>query len=120
MRLASGRIAAAADIKGHPMITSPHYTLADVPFTAVWPSDNSGGIPLLDINLQAIALEQPITLWGSTKRKARHSGTIIFYCDDYRFLKVWNDPSVVPNTGCVWSTPVNSANAACDSLSRLR
>jgi hypothetical protein len=83
------------------MLDRPQYTLADVPFTAVWPSDNSGGIPLLDINLQAQALEQPITLWGTSKRKGRYGGTILFYVDDYRFERVWRDPSVVPNTGCI-------------------
>jgi hypothetical protein len=83
------------------LAAAPSYSMADVPFTAIYPTDNKAGIPLLDINLQALALEEPITIWGESKRKARVGGTILFYTDDYRFLKVWNDPSVIPNTGAV-------------------
>lgn len=90
----------------------PVYSLGDVPYTAVWPTDNSGGIPLLDLNMQAQAIEQPLTVWGTTSRKARYGGTILFYVDEYRFQKLWTDPSRVPNTGCISIVEPNFTTAA--------
>ncbi|MBX3082921.1 MAG: DUF4417 domain-containing protein [Anaerolineae bacterium] len=73
------------------------FSLADVPFTAVWATDNTGGIPLLDPNMQALTVEHPLTVWGATARNKVYGGTILFYVDDYRFEKCWRDPSGVPN-----------------------
>jgi hypothetical protein len=91
-------------VRSHLMqkITLPtQYSLEDVPHNALWPSDNPAGIPLLDINLQATVLEQPITVWGASRRKGRFGGTILFYTDDVRFLALWQNPSPILNTGCV-------------------
>jgi len=68
---------------------------------AVWPTDNDWGVPLLDINLQAKAVDLPFKGWGSIKRKARMQGTWHFYTEDYRFEALWRDPSPVAYTRCV-------------------
>ena len=65
---------------------------------AVWPTDNDWGVPLLDINLQAKAVDLPFKGWGSIKRKARMQGTWHFYTEDYRFEALWRDPSPVAYT----------------------
>lgn len=67
---------------------------------AVWPSDNDLGIPLLDINMQARALDQPWAIWGATSRKARMQGTWLFYTEDYRYEALWIDPAPVLATRC--------------------
>lgn len=72
----------------------------DVP-DAVWATDNEWGIPLLDINLQATSLDLPFVTWGTTSRKARMSGTWHFYTEDYRYNKLWSDPSDIINSKCV-------------------
>lgn len=72
----------------------------DVP-DAIWATDNEWGIPLLDINLQATSLDLPFVAWGTTSRKARMSGTWHFYTEDYRYNKLWTDPSDVINSKCV-------------------
>jgi len=74
-------------------------TRQDVP-DAMWPTDNEWGIPLLDINLQAKALELPIAKWGAIARTSKMTGTYQFYCDDYRFNALWADPSPVVNSSC--------------------
>jgi len=72
----------------------------DVP-DALWPTDNEWGIPLLDVGLQADALDLPVGVWGFTKRASRMRGTWFFYVDDYRFSAVWDNPAAVVNTKCV-------------------
>ncbi|MDY7078645.1 MAG: DUF4417 domain-containing protein [Chloroflexota bacterium] len=72
----------------------------DVP-DALWPSDNEWDIPLLDVNLQAQAVDLPVALWGALGRKKRMHGTWVFYCEDYRFEALWKDPSGIVNTQCV-------------------
>ena len=76
------------------------YSRWDVP-DALWPSDNDFGIPLLDINMQALSIDQPCATWGVTGRTARMNGTWLFYTEDYRYEAIWTDPSGVVNTGCV-------------------
>lgn len=68
---------------------------------AVWPSADDWGIPLLDINMQATALDQPWAIWGATSRKARMSGTWLFYTEDYRYEALWTDPAPVLATDCI-------------------
>lgn len=72
----------------------------DVP-DAVWPTDNDWGVPLLDINMQALAFDQPYAIWGAGGRKARMNGTWLFYTEDYRYTALWADPSPVLNTGAI-------------------
>ena len=72
----------------------------DVP-DAVWPTDNDWGVPVLDINMQADAVDLPVQEWGASGRKAKMNGTYHFYVDDYRFEALWLDPSPIVNSGCV-------------------
>lgn len=68
---------------------------------AVWPTNNDLGIPLLDLNMQAKALDQPWAIWGAAGRKARMEGTWLFYTEDYRYEALWADPSPILATRCV-------------------
>lgn len=68
---------------------------------AIWPSDNDWGIPLLDINRQAKAIDQPWAIWGTVSRKTRMNGTWLFYTEDYRYEALWADPSPLLNSNCV-------------------
>ena len=72
----------------------------DVP-DAVWPTDNDWGVPVLDVNMQADAVDLPVQEWGASGRKAKMNGTYHFYVDDYRFEALWLDPSPIVNSGCV-------------------
>jgi len=78
----------------------PEVTISDVP-DAVWPSNNDWGVPLLDINLQADALDLPFECWGSFGRKSQMKGTWHFYTEDYRFEALWHDPSPILNSGAI-------------------
>jgi hypothetical protein len=73
----------------------------DVP-DALLPTDNEWGVPLLDLKMQATALDLPCERWG---RLPRHSskmrGTYHFYTDDYKFDALWDDPMPVVLSGCV-------------------
>lgn len=82
--------------------SEPELERLDVP-DAVWPTDNDWGVPLLDANLQARAVDLPFVAWGTGKypRKSRMPGTWHFYTEDYRFEALWSDPSPVVNTRCV-------------------
>lgn len=72
----------------------------DVP-DALFPTDNEWGIPTLDPALQADFVDLPVQPWGAKSRKVRMPGTYHFYVDDYRFSKLWADPSPVVNSGCL-------------------
>lgn len=78
----------------------PLLTGRDVP-NALWPSENEWGIPSLLPELQAQCVDLPISLWGAMGRKKRMRGTWLFYCEDYRFEALWQDPSDVVNTRCI-------------------
>ena len=66
-----------------------------------FPSSNYYGIPDLLLSCQPIGLELPVNRWGAKARKERLEGqTIHFYADDYRFTKLWLDPSNIVNCGC--------------------
>jgi hypothetical protein len=88
----------------------PRISAVDVP-DALWATDNVWGVPVLDINLQADAMDQPVVRWGRISRKATMGGTWHFYTDDYKFSALWRDPSAVVNSGCVNVTEVNFSTA---------
>lgn len=71
----------------------------DVP-DALWATNNEFGIPLLDINMQADAVDAPIAKWGYYGRNKR-VGTYHFYTEDYKFEALWKDPSVLLNSGAI-------------------
>lgn len=78
-------------------------TSADIP-DAMFPSNNEWGVPLLDITMQAKAINLPIERWGRLPRhggKRTMGGTWHFYTDDYKFTALWKDPSPIINSGCV-------------------
>ena len=64
----------------------------------IWATDNNYGVPVLMESKQAHNLVAPVAVWGNKSRKARHSGTWLFYTDDYRFEALWKDPSPVVST----------------------
>jgi len=68
---------------------------------AIWGTDNEYGIPLLDLNMQAQALEAPFIGWGTAQRKSKMTGTYHFYVEDYRFENVWRNPLDIANSLCV-------------------
>ena len=72
----------------------------DVP-DALWPTDNEWGIPVLDLALQADAVDLPVNAYGEHGRKTKMNGTYHMYTDDYRFEGLWKDPTPVINSGCV-------------------
>ncbi len=74
---------------------------------AVWGTDNDLGIPLLDIKMQATALEAPFMAWGTRSRKTRMTGTYHFYVSDDRFEALWRDPLDVANSACNALVEVN-------------
>lgn len=64
----------------------------------IWPSDNDAGIPLLRADMQAAALDLPVNVWGARMGRTRLTqmgGTVLFYTEDYRFEKLWKDPSTL-------------------------
>lgn len=64
---------------------------ADVP-DALWPSDNPFGVPVLDLAMQADAVEFPVTLWGTQPQTKAMRGTWIFYTADETFASLWANP----------------------------
>ena len=73
----------------------------DVP-DALWATDNDWGVPLLDTNKQADAVDLPVRVWnGSGGRGKAKAGTWHFYTTDDRFNALWDDPSPVVNSGPV-------------------
>ena len=76
------------------------WTAKDMP-DALWPTDNDEGIPLLRLDLQADAVDLPVVQWGTVRRTRPMTGTWSFYVDDYRFNRLWQDPSAVLNSACI-------------------
>ncbi len=68
---------------------------------ALWPTDNIWGIPVLDIALQADAVDLPVNLWGAEGRKSKMNGTYAFYTDDQRFEGLWKDPTAILQSECI-------------------
>jgi len=74
---------------------------------ALWPTNNDLGVPLLDINMQADAFDQPWAIWGTVKRRTTMSGTWLFYTEDYRYEALWKNPAAVIETKCVTAVEPN-------------
>ena len=74
---------------------------------AIWESDNSYDIPVLNPHYQADAVDLPFVAWGSVSRKKRMSGTWHFYVDDYRYTALLNQPGTVVETQCVTAVECN-------------
>lgn len=70
---------------------------------ALWATDNEWDIPVLDVQMQAFALDMPFAAWGSKMSRfvKRHGGTCHFYTDDYRFEKLWDNPAPVVDAGFI-------------------
>lgn len=67
----------------------------------LFPTNNEWGVPLLDIKLQANAVDMPVTKWGTMSRTGKMPGTWHFYTEDYKFSGLWRTPEKVLKTGCV-------------------
>jgi hypothetical protein len=71
---------------------------ADVP-DALWPSDNPFGVPVLDLSMQADAIEFPVTLWGTQPQTKSMRGTWTFYTADESFASLWLNPGKALTSG---------------------
>lgn len=87
----------------------PRPAAASVP-NALWPTDNAWGVPLLDLAMQADAVEAPVTVWGTQGQTRKMGGTWVFYAPDESFDALWLNPAKVLPSGapCIvepnWST----------------
>lgn len=66
----------------------------------LFPSDNDYDIPCLLTERMAGRLELPITPWGANSRLKKGVTTYHFYVDDYRFERLFRDPSRLLTCGC--------------------
>lgn len=66
----------------------------------LFPSDNEYKVPSLLKERQAGRLELPLTPWGANSRLSKDVATYHFYVDDYRFNKLFSDPSKLIASGC--------------------
>lgn len=66
----------------------------------LYESDNDFDIPNLLLSGQAGRLEVPFAPWGADSRMRKGIATYHFYVDDYRFERIWKDPSKVLMSGC--------------------
>ncbi len=83
----------------------------------IFPSNNKYDVPSLLRDKQATMLVNPVKPYGAEKRSKQGVGTYHFYVDDYRFYKIWDDPSnliesgisaiVEPNLSLYNSTPIS-------------
>lgn len=73
----------------------------------VFDADNPAGIPQLDLSMQANGIVEPFLIWGSIARSKYMPGTYAFYCDDYKFTGLWNDPEKLVKTGCAVAVEPN-------------
>lgn len=80
-------------------------SFSDVP-DVVWPSANRMGIPELLLSHQADVVDFPLARWGEHGRKKR-AGTVLFYADDYKFHRLWRDPTQILHTQCATAGEVN-------------
>ena len=75
---------------------SEDITIRDV----IYESDNIFEIPNLLIGGQAGKLELPLSPWGANSRLKNDITTYHFYVDDYRFSKLFRDPTNLILSGC--------------------
>lgn len=77
-------------------------TLAVLPCEdRLYDSDNPYEIPTLRLDKQPVpGMLLPLKGWGTDARAKKQVGTIHFYVDDYRFMRIWKAPEVVLETGC--------------------
>lgn len=74
------------------LLSQPTLSKSDVP-DAIFPTDNDYGIPVLMSELQADALDAPVSTWRETHYTGKSGGTVLFYLDDSRFNALWSDPT---------------------------
>lgn len=82
----------------------------------LFPSNNKFEIPTLLKEMEAGRVVLPITPWGANSRLRKDVNTYHFYVDDYRFEKLFKDPTnlinsgvqsiVEPNCSCHDQTPI--------------
>lgn len=82
----------------------------------LFPSNNQFEIPTLLKEMEAGRVILPITPWGANSRLRKDVNTYHFYVDDYRFEKLFKDPTnlinsgvqsiVEPNCSCHDQTPI--------------
>jgi len=73
----------------------------------VFHSGNQAGVPTLDLSMQAESIVEPLLIWGSIARSKEMLGTYAFYCDDYKFTALWNEPDKLVKTGCAVAVEPN-------------
>lgn len=66
----------------------------------IYDSDNDFEIPNLLLDMQAGRLELPLSPWGANSRLNNNITTYHFYVDDYRFNKLFKDPTNLICSGC--------------------
>lgn len=69
------------------------------------------GIPTLDLDRQAREVVFPVVKWGTAKR-GENAGTYHYYSDDYKFSRLWLDPSRVSSLTCVVAVECNFSTYA--------
>lgn len=62
-------------------------------------TDNEYEIPTLQMDRMAGRVELPIVPWGANSRLNKNINTYHFYVDDYRFERIWKDPTPLINSG---------------------
>jgi hypothetical protein len=68
-------------------------------------------IPSLDFHRRATDLVDPVLKWGR-RRRDTPAGTVHFYTDDYKFSRLWLDPTSLFATGCRVAIEVNFSTHA--------
>ena len=67
----------------------------------LFPSNNKFEIPTLLKEMEAGRVVLPITPWGANSRLRKDVNTYHFYVDDYRFEKLFKDPTNLINSGVI-------------------
>ena len=81
-------------------------------------SDNEWGVPSLRLDNQPSFIEGPTHQWGQISRRSRSVRTWLFYVDDYKFKKVWDDPDSVSRTQATVAGEPNYSSA--DDMPKAR
>ena len=72
-----------------------------------FPSEPEYDIPWLRMDMMGDFLDMPIHIWGAKGRTTVHEGTILFYCDDYRFSSLWKKPNYIVDSKCTSASEIN-------------